>query len=168
VTFSLIEFVESRLPEIMVAVVTAIAGVMWTQIWAKRRVRHSVAGEILSIQTAIYRRAAPDIWRTDALREQWMLEPYLRHVDILREMAGSEGLARNVIDELRGYHVATEVFIVAWSSVRSRHQANFWDPYEKMLEAAEAVLKSVGRRGALSKKFSKLQRDRRITDEGMG
>jgi hypothetical protein len=165
IALDFLEILSGRLPEIGVAAGVAILGSMWSTVWVKRRVRHSIGSEIIAIQSAMYKRAEPEVWRISAERDRWMLEPYLRHINLLRDMASNEGLKSEVRDGITSYHEAADTFIDAWSVAQRRGVNQFWAPYNTMLAAAENVLVLVGRQKAHAQKVQTLRSGKQTADD---
>lgn len=142
------QFLADNLIEIFTAL--AVALLSWSvssvkeNFWIRRRVRKQIAVELVAIQRHLYNRANPDEWKQKAVRDEWMLSPFLRHIDLLAALAGQERLDGRMTLAIREYRDCTKGFALAWSKAERRRDENFWKPYNQTLASGEAALRVLG------------------------
>lgn len=144
-----IDWLMSRAPELIAALVSAGTGAVgtaaWKGIFLKRRIRQRIGSEILDIQGQLYARANPsEGWRTSGIRETWMLQPFTAHIKLLIALTDQEQLSPRIRTALGDYEAKAEAFVVAWARAKARHRKNFWGPYDDTLKSGEEVLRRLG------------------------
>lgn len=139
------QILADNLIEILAAL--AVALLSWSvssvkeNFWIRRRVRKQIAVELVAIQRHLYNRANPNGWKEKAVRAEWMLSPFLRHIDLLAALAGQERLDGRTRLAISEYRDRTEEFAKAWAKAERRRDENFWKPYNQTLVSGEAALR---------------------------
>ena len=168
-----IRLLSDRIPEIAAASVfaggTAIVTAIWKGIIVRGRVRRRIAVEIVSIQRQLYERANPSAgWSGNGLRDSWMLDPFLRHINLLKDLAEQENLSDRVKTALEKYYLKASTFVDAWSTARARHRNNFWKFYDEALDAGRDALKRLRRERVHREDIAELQGKARPEDAESG
>lgn len=162
-----------RAPELLMGGVFAAGGAIMTSLYksffVKQRVRQRIGSEIVSVQRRLYERANPaGGWRGNDQRKDWMLEPFVQHIDLLKHLADQERLNVRVKTALEDYRDKAEKFVEAWAVAQARHSGNFWDPYDASLNAGREVLRRLGELRAHRSDMDALARKERPVDEEVG
>ncbi|MED5549375.1 MAG: hypothetical protein VX529_08445 [Pseudomonadota bacterium] len=166
-------WLSERAPELLMGGVFAASGAIMTSLYkgffVKQRVRQRIGSEIVSVQRRLYERANPiDGWRGNDQRNDWMLEPFVQHIDLLKHLADQERLSARVKTALEDYRDKADVFVKAWAQARARHRGNFWVHYDASLEAGREVLRRLGELRAHRSDIDALARTERPVDEEVG
>ena len=161
-------WLQDRGPEIVAAIFVGGASAAATSFYkgwlVQRRVRQVIGAEIVSIQSHLYARANPDVWKQDDLREKWMLNPFIRHIGLLESLSDRERLSANVQTAISKYHQAATKFVAAWSEAQKRGANKFWKPYQDLFDAGEECLISLKQFKAHSKAWRELSQKARPED----
>ena len=165
----IIGMLSDRLPEIGAAALfaggSAIVTAFWKGVIVRGRVRRRIAVEIVSIQRQLYERANPSTgWSGNGLRDSWMLDPFLRHINLLKDLAEQENLSDQVKTALEKYYLKASAFVEAWSTAKARHRNNFWMFYDAALEAGRDALKRLRRERVHREDIAELQGKARPED----
>mgnify|MGYP000563177424 CR=1 FL=1 len=144
----------------------AFASALYKGIFVRTRVRRRIAREIIEIQSNLYDRSnPPGGWKGDARREEWMLEPFLNHINLLKRLSEQERLKDTITIALVDYHRKSRAFIEAWARARARHHKSFWDPYDEALQAGTRVLQALGRKRAHRRDIANLEGKKKPEDQ---
>ncbi|MCC5995853.1 MAG: hypothetical protein JJU18_05730 [Oceanicaulis sp.] len=132
------EFLQERWAQLIVAFLFAGIGAFITTLRNRRKTADRIALELIATHEAMLARAFPyNGWRESDPREKWMLEPYVRRIDFLKDLAGESGLSANAVAMVRQYERALEDFIETWATTRRRR-----DGFQDALNVLTAALKN--------------------------
>lgn len=140
----------ARWPELLVGTSFGMVGWYWTRVRTRFRIGRRIANELVETQTALRNRAFPTGgWREGDPRYDWMLEPYVRRIDFLSDLALAEGLRPSVNDALNVYQHRVEDFIREWSTAARRRdvfRSAYSDSHIALEDALRKLLRYRGRR----------------------
>ena len=129
------------------AVVTYCLGWVVSLRVGRQRRKDRIVDELILSQRELVKRAYPqlhgEVWRENAQREGWMLDPFVARIEFLiASMREDKALTLREIDLLEVYVAAKRRFIEKWCETRRRgeayHQA-YRESYYAMRTAAKAL-----------------------------
>lgn len=139
------EFLQERWAQLIVAFLFAGLGALITTLRNRRKTADRIALELIATHEAMLARAFPyNGWRESDPREKWMLEPYVRRVDFLKDLARDSGLSANAVASVRQYERALEDFIETWATSQ-RRRGGFQEALKTLTQSLRDALVALKR-----------------------
>jgi hypothetical protein len=136
-----------RWPELLSAGAFGALSWFWSRVRTRMRIGQRIAAELVATQVALRHRADPSTgWRQHDLRDEWMLEPYVRRVDFLQGLATAEGLSANAAEAVADYQHRMQEFIRVWANAKRRSN-DFTGAYKETIDALSRSLIGLRRHG---------------------
>lgn len=96
---------------------------------AHKRLKERVITELIGAQRELMARAYPKKWKRNAMREAWMLQPFVERIQFLHEhLRESKGLRRTHLENIDKYQRSVQAFIAKWAAAK-HHSDDFHELY---------------------------------------
>ncbi|MCR9080040.1 MAG: hypothetical protein NXH78_13170 [Hyphomonadaceae bacterium] len=132
--------------EFVVAIFIFFIGWASSRRASRSQMKARLIDELVLAQRELFKRAYPDNWNEDDVREYWMLSPFVDRISFVIFNFKNEGRLRaSQIGELENYLGKTESFIALWARVKRRN-IKYDESYAEVFASLISFLESTSPR----------------------